>query len=85
MDQNPLSYYTLYNESTHNILACWVGKVNKALVKKSYHEKAAALRLISISGHTQIPSCSLAPYPNPKNNNNFFFFLVSNPNQNFDY
>ncbi len=71
-DQNPLSYYTLYNESKHNILACWVGKVNKALVKKSYHEKAAALRL----------TLYLWTHPNPNNNNNF---LVSNPNQNFDY
>jgi hypothetical protein len=27
--QNPLSYYTLYNESKHNILAFLVGKANK--------------------------------------------------------
>jgi hypothetical protein len=43
-DQNPLSYCTLYNnnESKHNILACWVGKANKALIKKSYHEKSSS-------------------------------------------
>jgi hypothetical protein len=33
MGQNPLSYYTLYNESKHNnILAFLVGKANKKLL-----------------------------------------------------